>query len=137
MRYYEDNQGDRFLVDECTYLFAANQDGAGHADEPRAAITGEDIVIDLDHADEIKVYTIDPYQWDEDDIDGAEEALAGMFWSMIRDTSDNPDQAVADMLADGPMMRETFNNWTDMLNKDGQLCDDAYQDLAPDLEKYL
>lgn len=88
-------------------------------------------IVEIEHA------TV--YQFDGDfelDKDEAEQRIAEMFWSMIRETSETPDQAVADMLADEPMMNEAFNNWTDMLCKDGAICDDAYNDLAPDLEDF-
>ena len=32
---------------------------------------------------------------------------------------------------DSAAWREDFNNWTDMLNKDGALCDSGYNDLCP------
>ena len=58
------------------------------------------------------------------DADTAERHLTALFLDMFADLDiDYGDDAVA--------WREAFNNWTDMLNKSGDLCARAYNDLCP------
>lgn len=60
------------------------------------------------------------------DVEGesnAESHLSALFLDMCVDCEiDFDDDSVA--------WRECFNNWTDMLNKDGLLCDAGYSDLC-------
>lgn len=58
-----------------------------------------------------------------DDSCDAERMLSDMFADMCQDIGiDYGDDAVA--------WREFFNDWTDMLCKDGLICDASYQDLC-------
>jgi len=59
-----------------------------------------------------------------DDHDDAERHLSALFVDMCDDLEiDHGDDAVA--------WREDFNNWTDALHKDGQLCAASYDQLCP------
>jgi len=65
-----------------------------------------------------------------DDIGDVTEVLRVEFWQMVRETSEDAAAAVAKLEADEIMASEDFNNWTDMLCKDGQMCDDTYAALG-------
>jgi hypothetical protein len=67
-------------------------------------------------------YTINRREYD--DRDDAERHLSALFFDMCADVG-------IDFGDDAPAWRECFNNWTDAMNKDGALCDAAYQDLCP------
>lgn len=59
--------------------------------------------------------------------EGAEEServLSSLFFDMCRDLGIDCGQ-------DSAAWRECFNDWTDALNKDGLICDAAYNDLCP------
>lgn len=61
---------------------------------------------------------------DVDGIENAESHLSALFFDMCSECEvDFGDDSVA--------WRDFFNNWTDMLNKDGLLCDAGYNDLCP------
>jgi hypothetical protein len=66
-------------------------------------------------------YHINGFEYD--DADTAERQLSALFFDMCFDLDiDYGDDAAA--------WREFFNNWTDALNRDGDLCDAGYTDLC-------
>lgn len=59
-----------------------------------------------------------------DDISEADEILRAEFWDSLS------PELKAQFESDGPMRREAFNNWTDSLCKDGEICDDTYDECS-------
>lgn len=58
---------------------------------------------------------------EEYDIDDLCEELSKLFWQMIFESGGH--DLIDKLDSDGPMKRETFNNWVDSLCKEGHLCD--------------
>jgi len=132
MKYLEHTiTGERYLKSDSVALFPADT-----SDETMqmAWSFDDDSLATVEDVAEIKIYTIGLHQWDEEDSPQAEKVLAEMFWAATRDIG---GQSLVDKyLNDHVMMNEEFNNWSYMLCRDGAICDDAYSDLAPDLEGF-
>jgi len=114
--------GDFWLEADCTPLIAA----ASHDADPHRAVLAY-ITTDGDAAtadDEVEVVTV--YRVNDtlhDNIDDASAALSGMFDEMCAELR-------ADYGNDTIARNEDFNNWTDTLCKDGEICDDTYNECT-------
>lgn len=65
-----------------------------------------------------------------DDSDAAAEVLRKEFWEMARECGGA--EYVETLKNDRPARAEAFNNWTDALCKDGEICDDVYSQCGID-----
>lgn len=110
--------GDRHLMDDATQLFPRDLTGTCAA---VAWHLSDDTVELVDDMEEINVYRIGDKTFDEDEQPQAEKLLTTMFWEAF---------SPSDFGDDDTMKREAFNNWTDSLCKDGEICDDAYDQLC-------
>lgn len=64
-----------------------------------------------------------------DDKDSAERFLTALFVDMCFDLE-------IDLGNDSAAWRESFNNWTDSLHRDGLICDSSVNDLCPIGERF-
>lgn len=110
--------GELYIKDDATQLFPRDLTGTCDA---VAWHLSDDTVELVDDMEEVTVFRIGMQTILEEDKGEAEAILTAMFW----DTFNR-----ADFGDDIPMKRETFNNWTDALCKDGTICDDAYDQLC-------
>jgi hypothetical protein len=78
---------------------------------------------DSNYVTDVTVYVIHGVEYQEDDTDAAEKYLTESFWGMFDESQR------AELESDRIAMRESFANWTDALCKDGDICQDSYNDL--------
>lgn len=71
-----------------------------------------------------KMYTIFGREYEESESVLAERALTAAFLDMMQECG-------VDYGDDSAAWRETSNDWTDGLNRNGDICDAAYNDLCP------
>jgi hypothetical protein len=74
----------------------------------------------------MKTYEVCGKQYEYDD---AERQLSALFLDMASDLD-------IDYGDDDTAWRTFFNDWTDMLCKDGLICESSYQDLCPIGEQF-
>lgn len=71
-----------------------------------------------------KTYMVFGRVYEESESILAERALTASFLETCADMG-------IDHGSDGAAWRESFNDWTDSLCQNGQICDAAYSDLCP------
>jgi len=123
MEYIETTDGEIFDKTECTPLFHSATstemgDNLGGWEIPDGTSR---FVSDVQY---IKVYVIHGIEFAEEDSMWAEKYLTECFWQMFDETQR------AELESDRIAMRESFANWTDCLCKDGDICQDSYNDLG-------
>lgn len=91
---------------------------------------GSDEYADSDDCETFTVYRFRGQ--DHDDADDMAEAVNAAFAELCREFGWTFE-------GDRPAVRQTFNDWTDGLQRDGELCDDSAQcvTLSDDLEDRL
>lgn len=102
--------------------------GASEDDEVVAWQTFECAIWDASDVETVTMYRVGDRTWYPDDIAEAEQHLTDMFWETF--LGDNDPEVRELFKRDKPALRETFNNWTDSLHKDGEMCDDAASNLC-------
>ena len=111
--FYEFN-GDTFPKDETRELFAQLKPNTYTL---WAYEFEGSIFADSSDVTETTLYCVGENQ--HEDIYDANKELSDMFFDLT---------PIAEFGNDTVAMREAFNNWTDALCKDGEICDDTYNE---------
>lgn len=119
MKYLEMPNGEKYLEEDCTPLYEIS----GEKPVLWAWQDLDGALHDSDDVQEVTMYNIFGAAYDQDESYRAQEYLTQVFWDMFE--SEQKERLERDWI----MMREEFGNWMDSLCKDGEICQNSYNDL--------
>ena len=108
---------ENYNADECLELFAKGGSTVYAYEMPDGTLAL------IEDTTEETVFQVFGRDFDESDSPLAERFLTETFWANFGRDSYGDDEV---------MRNEDFNNWTDSLCKNGDICDDSYNELCFD-----
>ena len=115
--------GTVFLKDTATPLYNIS------GDEPVLwAWMDENCVLhDSDYLKEVKIYRVFGVDYSAEDSPQAETFLRDIFEGIFDESPEQLENLKQDKIA----LREAFANWSDIMCKNGEICEDSYNELDP------